>query len=262
MNTEIKETLLYQGEVKIIFDETKHIYYKETVSPSCAVDGVTSILKRLNKPNLMPWGVKVTADYWMAAAQENPNFDEVRAKKVYEESKRKHREKSEDAADYGKILHSWIEAYVNNEQPKIPTNAMLKKGCEQLLDWLNAHNVKIKTAEKLVYSKKYNYCGTVDFLGEMTLNGSTVKVIGDWKTSSGIWDEYKLQLAAYNGAIIEEFGVGATAAVIVRCGKDGAFETLVRSKDKMESDYNAFIGLLAAHRWLKGEERSTRKTTK
>lgn len=268
MDTEIKETLLYRGEVKIIFDEStytlkngetykKHIYFRDSVKPENAIDGVTSVLNVIAKPQLVPWATKITADFWKDYLVENKyQIDEVSIEKVYKESKKASDKVKNDAADHGTLLHKWMEAFLKGQNPEPLKNPALKKSAEQFLEWMERHKVIIKSAERMVYSKAYNYVGTVDDLGSIEIDGVKYSLILDLKTSSGIYDSHLLQIAAYRGCLQEEFGIAPERGAIVCCKKDGTLEYRVWSADDMDRAYNAFIGALAIHRWQKSMKRT------
>jgi len=72
---------------------------------------------------------------------------------------------------------------------------------------------------KKLWSDEYGYAGTADFIGQYTSNPDYLVggwkahwkkpafVVGDWKTSRDIYDEYWLQLAAYAWAFYELTGI-------------------------------------------------------
>lgn len=105
--------------------------------------------------------------------------------------------------------------------PKLPVNLEMKKSFENFLNWVKEGKIKFLETERFIYSKKYKYCGTMDFLAE--INGEIW--VGDIKTSSGIWNEYYLQIAAYQQAYLEEFPkLKIKGGIIVRVGKDATLE--------------------------------------
>jgi hypothetical protein len=92
-------------------------------------------------------------------------------------------------------------------------------------------------------SLKHGYCGTCDF----TAKQGDKLILGDIKTSSGIWNEYWYQCAAYKLALEEEytqFKIDHTA--IIRCGKDGTFE--IKELNDYEKNVEAFLGALTLYR--------------
>jgi len=102
----------------------------------------------------------------------------------------------------------------------------------------------------MIYSKKHNYAGKFDFLAE--IDGKIW--IGDIKTSTGIWDEYLFQTAAYRQAYVEETKTKVAGEIIVRIGKDGDEVEIRKSTDEFTTPYwinrNAFNHCLKLYRTL------------
>lgn len=233
---------LYGGEVELCFNPTKHHY---TVDGK-TVHGVTSILGVIAKPALVYWSAKMAAEYVDANLRVGQALDEVQKMELVEGAKKAHRSFLKKAGDYGTLLHEAIERYIKTGKEEKFQNATLQKGYTDFLTWAKNNKVEFKLSEKKVYSRKYNFAGTLDFTA--IVNGK--KVVGDLKTSSGIWDEYWLQLAAYKHAIQEEFPqTKVDHTLIIRCGKDGAFE--VQELDDFEKNIKAFEGACALYEWQK-----------
>jgi hypothetical protein len=86
---------------------------------------------------------------------------------------------------------------------------------EAFITWCSKYNPQVLLQEYTVWSEQYPFAGTLDFLGTIEipegeknipkdLYGKIILVLIDWKTSSGIWDEYELQTAAYRKALFEK----------------------------------------------------------
>ena len=128
--------------------------------------------------------------------------------------------------------------------PELSTDEA-KRGVEGFHKWLAAHKVVVKASERLVYSKEYHFAGTCDFVAEI----DGVLSVGDVKTSSGIFDEYRLQTAAYQHALQEEKNMTFDVRWIVRFDKKtGKFEA--KPFYDFDLDFNGFKAALALHRAL------------
>ena len=79
-------------------------------------------------------------------------------------------------------------------------------------------DLKIVSLERKVYSKKYNYTGTTDALFK---DNNDNYVMYDWKTSSGIYHGYLLQITGYAMALEEELGILIKKGVIANFPKKG-----------------------------------------
>jgi hypothetical protein len=240
----MKQYQLYNHTIFLNFDEEKHLY---TVNNKM-VDGTTSVLGVINKPALMYWAVNQCVSFFQGTIKPGVTYDEIQLKAMAEQMKSSHRKKSGDAADIGKMVHEWIDDYISGKKPPTPVNEKIKNATNSFLEWVKKDNVKFIENERIVYSKKYNYAGTLDFVAEV--NGKLL--LGDFKTSSGIWDEYWFQTSAYQQAYTEEFPEAKILGqAIVRIGKDGVLEVKISEAEDYEPNRIAFNSALNLHRRLK-----------
>jgi hypothetical protein len=241
---------LYNGEVLLSFDAKKHSYMvgSEFENLRELVPSVTTITGVINKPALVGWAVKMTAEYaerklmseWKQGA-----FDEISVKRILRDAKRAHRDHTQDAANIGTIVHNWAEAYAKGENPAFPTNVQARAGVDAFLDWLGSHDVQWIANEAKIYSRKYRYAGTLD--ADAMVGGE--RCIVDFKTSAAVWPEMRLQTAAYQAAREEELGIKYARRWIVRFPKDGsAFEAVPLTDFK--GDFKGFLGALNLWRCL------------
>ena len=210
---------LYEGTVLLEFNEAKHAYTWENK----LVPGVTTILKRLNKPALMPWAAKQTSEFVKKNAKDGMTKREIVT--LADEAKGAYRRFTDEAADIGSIVHAYAEAKLKGEDAGLPwekdDNQAVMKACGAFDEWFKAHDVKCLASEMMIFSKSMFYAGTCDFYGY--IDGELV--VADLKTSSGIWNDYLLQVAAYQLAIEEEANVKISARWIIRLDKKtGKFE--------------------------------------
>lgn len=192
---------------------------------------------------------------------------------------------SKDATDVGHEAHTWLEGYLKHlihlgtfliassqdveekycaMHPK-PTEARAFNCVNAALQWLHRHRVSPAASERRIYSKEFSYSGTEDFEGYMNTcddvsccpigGNQRISFIGDFKSSKAIYNEYRLQLAAYHQARIEEspdFGNDVKARIILRLGKDdGEFETLFVKPDEFDHDFDGFRAALGMYHWAK-----------
>ena len=229
---------LYNNKTILNFDEDKHLYTMNGIK----VHGTTSILGVIAKPALMYWAVNQAISHLEKCLVPGTSYDEIQLKAMLESAKTAHRKKSTDAADKGKFVHEWCESYIKGEDPKLPVNTELRNAVSKFLEWVNTNNVEFLETEKIVYSQKYNYAGTLDFIAKV--NGKIM--LGDFKTSTGIYDEYFFQTSAYQQAYLEEYpDKKIEGNIIVRIGKDATLE-LKESYD-YEKNIKAFMGALALY---------------
>lgn len=233
--------LLYNDTVELVFDPAKHLY---TVDGN-KVDGTTGALSVIAKPALLYWAVNKTIEHLTRCFQPGESYDEIQLKTFFENAKMAHRKKATEAADIGSLVHDWISDHVKQKNPRLPTNRFARNAVETFIKWEADHHVMFLESERALYSKQYNYAGTLDFIA--VVDGK-VK-IGDYKTSTGIWDEYWFQIASYQQAYLEEFPAREiSGGIIVRIGKDGSLE--VAERDDYEKNVAAFNAALVLYRRL------------
>lgn len=210
-----REESLYDGEVKLVFDAKKHAYrYGEKFVP-----GVTSVLKLLNKPALVPWAANQCASYVKSKAKDGMTRPEIVA--LADEARKAYQRFTDEAADIGSLVHNYAESVLKGEEVALPEHPAAVKGCNAFEEWRKSHEIKCLASEMIIFSKEMFYAGTADFYGY--IDGELV--VADFKTSSGIWNEYLLQTAAYQLAIEEEANVKIQARWIIRLDKKtGDFE--------------------------------------
>lgn len=110
---------------------------------------------------------------------------------------RNFRETRDKAATAGSCVHDMVEADIRGWKFD-PTSystlalAMAKPAFASYFKWKEQTNLKPFQTETSLVSEKYEFGGTFDAL----LAGNQL-TLGDWKSSSGIYPDYLMQLAAY-----------------------------------------------------------------
>lgn len=238
-------TLLYNDTVELEFTAKGHKY---TVNGE-RVANVTSVLGVMNKPALVGWAAKETALYWenLIPPGRAVMFDEVEIAEHVKSSKSARFKKSGKALMVGNIVHEFAENYAKGENPSLPTNPQAKAGCEAFLAWWEAHDIEVIAVERKILSLEHGFCGTVDLIclldGELT--------IIDYKTSTGFWEEYDIQVAgAYRIAYEEEMGDEVKRCMVVRFDKEtGEFET--KEIGEFDAHKEAFLACLTIYNYQK-----------
>jgi len=229
---------LYNGTVDLVFEDTRHIY---TINGK-KIPSTTGVLRILNKPWLIPWAAKVTTEKMAELLKPGVAYDELQIKSMLDEAKRANYTIKTNAGDLGKLVHEYLENFIKGNNPSKLVHDEARNSANRFLDWVNQHKVKFLLLEQMVYSKKYNYCGTLDFVCKV--DGKLL--LGDIKTSNQIdLVEYPTQVAAYMIAREEEFGDKFDGAVIVRVGKkDAEFEMMEISAEEMVKYKKIFLTCL------------------
>lgn len=104
------------------------------------------------------------------------------------------------AAESGTLAHEMVEAYLHGHEWTDPTDvdaeivAEASRAFDSFLSWWNQSNIEIIDQEMQLLSEAHQFGGCPDAIGKMP-DGRLCLV--DWKTSSGVYTDYLLQLAAY-----------------------------------------------------------------
>lgn len=236
--------VLYNGEVMLQFDPVKHRYL---VNGQPAIS-VTKALDVIHKPALVPWAAKMAAETVLAELKPGMALNEIEIQELANRAKSAHRQKSQSAAQIGSTVHDWVERFARGNHPPMPLHDSVRKGVEAYIAWVNEHRVDTQWVERKVCSLQHRYVGTVDFVGQI----DGVPAVVDFKTSSSIWDEYRLQVAAYSQALIEEGIVPPDHdRWIIRFDKEtGNFEAKLLPRQDYERDAYTFRAALALYRNL------------
>jgi CRISPR/Cas system-associated exonuclease Cas4 (RecB family) len=163
-----------------------------------------------------------------------------------QEAKSAHRKFSKSATDIGKEVHAFAERALVEQRVTMPQDPQARLGAEAFLGWLHSTEIKPISIERMLFSKAHFYAGTCDFYGH--INGELC--VMDLKTSSGLYREMPIQLAAYAVALEEETGEHIDHSWIVRLDK---------KTGKCEPHYiplrqslkNAWLAVLEAYRATK-----------
>lgn len=240
----ISNILLYDKSVEIYFDDIKHKY--TLAEGNKEITSVTKALGIINKPALVNWASNMAVDSAASQIEPGKSYDEIQLDTIFKAARAAHYNKKTDAGTVGTFVHRFVEQTIKGENPPLPVNEQLRISCERFLKWVKDNNVKFLLSEQMVYSKLLNYVGTLDFVCKM--DGKLY--LGDLKTSSGIWDEYKLQVAAYRYARSEEFtNEKYDGQLIIRIGKDGDFEVKTFEGDEIyHTLFNGFVNALELYR--------------
>lgn len=147
------------------------------------VPGVTTVLGLLNKPALPLWAYKQGRKHERLAAQGKPA-----PTRLYESV--------EKAAQIGTLAHECCEAIIHDQpMPALPDDCRdrVERAVQNFRDWQAQAAVRFHAVEVSLVSERYQFGGTLDFVAE--IGGKLV--MGDLKTSSAVYPEMIVQLAAY-----------------------------------------------------------------
>lgn len=234
--TEIITTKMYGGEVTVDFYPNSHMY--KVTDPKYGlvkerVKGVTTYLGIKDKSApLVSWATETAGLHlYDVLSSGNPiTMEDVT------EAIGKHRTIKDEAATIGKAMHEWCEYFIKHKlgregyetAPVMPADPQIALGIDSFLEWYMAHDVQFVNSERVVYSRKHQYIGTMDF--EAVIDGKLTG--GDFKSSNGLYNTVLAQISAYQQAAEEEAEY---------LGKPIKFENrmAVRLSKETKDEYNA-----------------------
>lgn len=228
--TATKSFEMYNGEVVIDFYERygryQHVYIRRDNGEWLkSVTGATGIL---DKPALIGWACGCMKD----KIDDAINQGHVLTPEFLDSAKNAWREKRDSSADVGTMTHELIHEFINyklgisDKMPKVPKIAEVENAFLAFREWVEENDVEFISTEQLVYSKKYNFVGTLDCIAKIRKGKERFCLI-DFKSSNGIYAEMVYQTTGYNIAYEEENMVKIDSTIIARFGKkDAEFEML------------------------------------
>lgn len=239
-----KSIELYKGKITIDFFEGKHTYIiRETGKRPLSVTACTGIIDK-SRP-LIFWAVGLAKEHLIGQLQSGKEIDE----EIIEEACKQHQIFKKKAADIGSQVHEFAENWIKTKikerkELELPKDKKVLNGVIAFLKWVEENKIKFISSEQIVYSKKYDYVGIMDC--KFTIGKEEHKIVhcGDFKTSKAIYNEYRYQVAGYQGADEEESGEVYGTKWLMRFGKDdGEFEA--HEFGDHDKDYKAFLACLA-----------------
>jgi len=241
---------LYNTGVELNFDEARHRYEANGVS----VRGTTTILDILNKPALIGWAANKAVDHieayvnYAGINEPEVTFSMLEFITVFKDARKAHTQHSKGAADIGTEAHKAIESWIKGDPIMKVSTPEAELAVRTFLEWTAVNKVTFESSEEMVFSRKYNYAGTYDFICEM----GGKRYLGDIKTSNATYPSYWLQVSAYQQAIQEENPKEKfDGQIIVRCSKTGQLD--VQTNFDYKANRDAFNHCVALDKHLNGK---------
>ena len=235
---------LYNDTETISFDENRHIFRDSNGDYLISVTGATGIVDK--SPALMGWAVKKAREYLLDNWSSGQKYSEPEIVAILSEASKQHRIFKKQAADIGTEIHEWVSDWILGKKPEMPENEKVVNGITAFLRFQKEHEFKWLESERYVYSKKHNYAGILDAIAIK----DNELVLVDFKSSNGLYDEMRFQVAGYQIAYEEETKKKIDKRLIIRFGKeDGQFEA--KELDEDAKDKKVFLACLATKKRLR-----------
>jgi hypothetical protein len=255
----------HDGEVvDLSFDKTLHAYRVQ----GKPVPSATKVLGIINKPALIPWSLKMGAE-WL---EKNVFVDEAESptglftytsrmglNQMVKGIKAAYRGTSGNALEIGNDTHRWIELaleqfmavdgkFGDDNLPEKPEGDETNNSITAFENWVADNDIHFLSSEEKIYSRTDHYAGTLDCAA--VVNGSLCII--DWKTSKAIYPEYHLQNAAYAKAWEDIHGGPVLQTLVLRLDKfTGRYEEGYQSTTEWNKNYETFNHALALFNGLK-----------
>ncbi len=241
------------AQERLKFNQNTHRYWLD----GKPIVNTTTVIKRLDAPQLDNWRVRVQVEATAKAAYDNrPRPGESRddfavrlaaiAAEQYEADRI-----AKEAADDGHQVHALIEWRLRRmlgedvPRPKVSETAAFREaGWEH---WAKDVRLKPLLIETRVFHAGLRYCGTVDLCAEM----EGVVCLLDWKRAKGVWESHHLQSIAYRMAL-ESMGWPKMPGYVLLM-PEGQEIRPVRLSDSEETR-EAFLSCLKLYRWKPNAE--------
>ena len=258
------------------------------------VDGSETILSitrctgKLDKSKaLIPWAVGLVSTHISSHLESSqaPNFTRDEIVLLLGEAVLAPDRAKEAGADTGSMIHDYAHEFAQMKIDGKKGSPSLKhldeaneehqkalNGISAFLDWYNSNDVTFLEMEKLVYYNSFlagdsgNIEPPIEFYGFTDLvarvNGKLAVV--DYKSSKGIYNEQRYQVAAYKKAYSAVVDAPAEVSLIVNFNKlTGELMTKEIAEEESKLDYDAFIGLYKVacrERTLEKEYKDSKKS--
>ena len=198
-------------DIDLEYDDAKHTY----MVGERKVPSVTRVVDAVFPKYLVDWAAQAGADWWHDNRETVHTNEELR-----EGIRNAHKQISHKAQAIGLEVHKWIELYIKvkmiDGETTVDYPEAVKVPMQNFHKWVESRDIEWLACEKKVYSRSWEYAGTIDALAR--INGKLCVI--DFKTSAKIYKEYYLQVSAYCNAIGEMMGELPELGVIVRVDKE------------------------------------------
>lgn len=243
----------------LVFKEKSHRYFWD----GKPIPSVTTILGRLQKQALIQWAANCAVDYIEEGIERATMCGEpmelLDFSPMFDGARRAHTMKRDAAGDVGTFLHDYARRRLAGESVAVAdADDPTRKVIEAFEEWRAQHDIVPLGLERRSMSLKHWYAGTMDFWG--TIDGRLCVL--DFKTGKAIYDEFWLQTAGYEHALLEEHPhLDRMQRWIVRLDKrDGEFEAVPRPHSAANTE--CFLSLVEVDKYMRLSDAEVRAAAK
>jgi len=231
-----EEYKFYNDTVTLRFNKEDHKYFRSgELGNLIPLNGVTNTVGIIDKSFMLtPWAAKMMLQKLLRLIPTEIIEGVIRLKPltleeftvIALEAKTAHKDKLDEASDIGHLAHKCLEDSIRfallNDPEKIvrnlinlPVDELATNAANAAKSWMDQHNVRWVETESKIFSLEYDYAGTMDGLAICDSCNDPAccpepfkdhLALIDWKSSNHLHENYLMQTAAYQAAIMEEFG--------------------------------------------------------
>lgn len=219
--------------MKYRFDKEKHIHYLGDQKLLSVTKVINSVIA---KPALVQWAANKACEYV------EENLDCMKSlPEVLKKAKTAHKKTKNKSGTWGSEVHDMLEKYIKKGLAYEGLDDMKMRTFKNFLEWVDSTGSYFVESEKSVWSEDLGIGGILDGI---VLIGNK-KWILDFKTGSGIYPEYFVQMGAYDMCIEEE----VKGYIVLNLKKDGTMnEERTTDKDRYRE---CFLSCLTIYKAIK-----------
>lgn len=151
----------------------------------------------------------------------------------------------EESLGKGQILHGYFNTIAEGRDPEIDED-WAEKPVEDFKKLFSSLKPVTILAEKTLVSTNFGYAGTLDWYGEVEVDGKKQAAIIDFKTGEFHEDSYSVQLALYANLLAENGFKPPEYIAVLRVQRDGK-ATKIHKINNLSKWFRA--GILTFERW-------------
>jgi hypothetical protein len=220
---------------------------------------VTTVLDMKNKP-IAPWGYRKCGEF-VSENLEAINLLSKDPKAIVDLVRQAPYRESEEKSQIGDKIHGLIEDYIHSngllseeEQAAVDSLKGTPAGMwKHFLAVVDRYKPDFKYTEVTVFSDKYKYAGTFDWMAKLGPPNNRKITLGDTKTGKSVYAEVGMQLAAL---FMADYAMGEDGEPfeLPKAEKFAVMHTRPRGArmqpiEEIDASFRAFLGLREVYDW-------------
>jgi hypothetical protein len=145
----------------------------------------------------------------------------------------------------GSAVHAAVALALRDDLDPDSVDERIAGRVQSVLAFLRAEGLMQLACEMPLASRRYQFAGTVDYLG--TRAKDCARVLCDWKGS--LSPQVEVQMGAYSLLLAESSLKGCDTAVAVETHDDGSFKCRWFTKAELKRAQQTFLAFLTAANW-------------